>query len=93
MFINNLVIFLTNKLVCKQTSNLKKQRKQRLHYKDIYSSSSDEMSDGEKDTPVLCQDDIAIGDWVAVIYDDMWYPGKMLKTRFSNLNNNQIYIA
>lgn len=84
MFINNLNISLTNKLACKQTSKPKKQRKQRVHYKDIYSSSSDEMNDEEKDTPVLGQDDIAIGDWVAVIYDDMWYPGKMLKTRFSN---------
>ncbi|XP_054262091.1 uncharacterized protein LOC128986031 [Macrosteles quadrilineatus] len=61
----------------KKTSDPKKPRKQ-LHYKDVY--TSDEMSDEEPptlgdDLPTIGKNDIVIGDWVAVVYDDLWYPG------------------
>lgn len=42
-------------------------KKQRFHYKEVYSDSESE------DETMM-----SVGDWVVVIYDNIWYPGKIL---------------
>lgn len=52
-----------------------------MRYEDVYNSSSSESEDETENKSgrenVLEQNDIAIGDWVVVMYDDIWYTGKI----------------
>ncbi|KAG8268178.1 hypothetical protein J6590_033531 [Homalodisca vitripennis] len=51
-------------------------RQPRLRYEDVYSSN--ESDDEEICTPTILpngDEEIAVGSWVAVIYDSQWYPG------------------
>lgn len=66
-----------------QKVNQKESNKQ-LHYEDVYSNSEEEEESFKKATSSknenmsLSDGDIANGDWVAVIYDNIWYPGTVL---------------
>lgn len=62
----------------------KKEKNKRLHYKDVYSDSEEEeesfmkATSSKNDNMSLSDGGIANGDWVAVIYDNIWYPGTVL---------------
>ncbi|XP_022205293.2 uncharacterized protein LOC111061905 isoform X2 [Nilaparvata lugens] len=47
--------------------------RKRLRYSDVFSDSEEEPL--EPSHNINDFEDITIGDWVAVIYDDKWYPG------------------
>lgn len=54
----------------------KPNSKEKLCYSDIYSDSEDEREICGNRNQILNNDDIVNGNWVAVIYDNKWYPGK-----------------
>lgn len=59
-----------------QKVNQKESNKQ-LYYKDVYSDSEEEEESFKKATSSK-NENMSLsdgGDWVAVIYDNIWYPG------------------